>query len=185
MEVINTSYFEAFLNEQLAEPHHDTDAYLERLIIHWGETGETSFTLPPEDTKSGTGASITFTAERRYFIREGGRDVPVEDLSEGYDVYYPVLVFHDSGSASPAAAKKDAPAQTLLNPLALLRHKSGRSLKALALISGVGEEKLARYEQPNYDMRSIPLGEASDITKALNVHAEALLTCAPAAPRTL
>ena len=184
MEVINLSCFETFLREQLKDPEPDTDAYLEQLIIHWGETGAETFTLPPEATRSGTGASLSYTAEARYFIREGGKEIPVEDLSEGYDVYYPVLVFHDSGSASVPAAEP-APAPVLLNPLALLRHKSGRSRKTLALLSGVAEEKLAQYEQPDYDMRTIPLGEASDITKALNVHAEALLSCAPAAPRTL
>lgn len=184
MEIINLSCFETFLREQLKDPEHDPDAYLEQLIIHWGETGSETFTLPPEATKSGTGASISYTAENRYFIRENGKEIPVEDLSEGYDVYYPVLVFHDSGAASAAAAEP-APAPVLLNPLVLLRHKSGHSRKALALLSGVEEEKLAQYEKPGYDMRTIPLGEASDITKALNVHAEALLSCAPAAPRTL
>ena len=45
MEFEQLERFTAFLKENLSAPDFDEDAYLERLIIHWGETGALHFTL--------------------------------------------------------------------------------------------------------------------------------------------
>lgn len=180
MEIINEELFTAFLKRHLKQADFDADAYLEKLIIHWGESGEERFTLRADETRSGAPAAIAFAAKTRYYIRENGQEIPVEDLDEGYDIYRPVLEFLP-GEAEPEA--EEAQPLPPLSPLELLRYKAGKSLREVSLLSGVSEEELARYEVPGYDMGSIPLATAAAITKALNVHAEALLSCAPAAPR--
>ena len=53
MEVENLNLFLSFLKENLKAEEYDPDAYLEKLIIHWGETGRTSFSLNAEETRSG------------------------------------------------------------------------------------------------------------------------------------
>ena len=53
MEFEQLERFTAFLKENLSTPDFDEDAYLERLIIHWGETGALRFTLSAEETVSG------------------------------------------------------------------------------------------------------------------------------------
>lgn len=181
MELVNTERFLSFLKKNLKDPSFDADAYLERLIIHWGETGETTFTLPAEETLSGSEVTIAFSAKTRYFIRENGQEIPVEDLDEGYDTYRPVLEFTSDEPVIPV----EIPAQAHLNPMALIRHKSGKSLGLIAKLSGIRPEQLLAYEQPGYDMGSIPLADAAAISKALNVHAEDLLSFAPTAPRSL
>ena len=143
MERENEELFTAFLTHHLKDAAFDADAYLEQLIIHWGETGETTFTLNPEETASGLAETIPFSVKTRYFIRENGAEVPV------------------------------------------IRHRAGRTRRTLALLSGVSEETLERYEQPGFDLGQLPLATADAIAKALNVHAEDLLSCAPTAPRNL
>lgn len=178
MEIENETLFQSFLSKHLAGTDYDADAYLERLIIHWGETGEEAFSLPAEETASGKTETIVFSVKTRYFIKEGGQEIPVEDLSAGYDIYRPVLVFN---SDEAVEVTPTAP-QSFLNPLALIRHRAGRTLKSVSDASGVSAETLLEYEKPGYDMSSIPLGTAAAIAKALGVHAEALLSCAPTSP---
>jgi hypothetical protein len=179
IELEHEEHFRSFLQKHLKAREFDFDAYLERLITHWGETGEEVFTLPPEETASGEAVSLSFAVGRRYFIREGKKLVPVENLDEGYDTYLPVLSFPTDTAAEP---EETAPAP-LLNPMALLRHRAGKSLRDVAERTGIEPETLIAYEQPGRDMGQMPLGDASKIAKALGVHAEALLTCAPAEPR--
>lgn len=181
MELLNTELFFSFLEKNLKNPAFDADAYLEKLIIHWGETGETTFTLPAEETVSGTDVAIAFAAKTRYFIRENGQEIPVEDLENGYDIYRPVLEFTSAEAVVPI----EIPVQAQMNPIALIRHKSGKSLGLISKLSAISPEKLLAYEKPGYDIGSIPLSEAAAISKALNVHAEDLLTIAPTAPKRL
>lgn len=181
MELLNTELFFSFLKKNLKESSFDMDTYLEKLIIHWGETGETTFTLPAEETVSQADVSIAFHAKSHYFIFENGQEVPVENLENGYDIYRPVLEF----TSDEAVVPTEIPAQAHLNPMALIRHKSGKSLGLVAKLSGISPEKLLAYEQPGFDLGTLPLSEAALISKALNVHAEDLLTIAPTAPKRL
>ena len=50
MEVEHAELFVSFLRRCLKTPPEDPDAYLERLIIHWGETGRETFSLGAEET---------------------------------------------------------------------------------------------------------------------------------------
>ncbi len=179
MEIEHAELFASFLRQHLKTAPQDIDAYLEQLIIHWGETGEETFSLHPEETVSGKAETIAFSVKNRYFIRENGQETPVEDLSEGYDLYRPVLEFTSDQSTTPAAV----PPPAHLNPIGLIRYKSGQTLKSVAAASGIRAETLLEYEKPGYPIASIPLGEAAALAKALNVHAEDLLSLAPTAPR--
>ena len=179
IEINNSELFHQFLEKHLKAATYDSDAYLEKLIIHWGETSEKYFTLPAEETVSGREETIAFSAKTRYYIREGGKEIPIDDLSEGYDVYRPVLEFTSAEAVIPEVS---APSATL-NPIALLRHKSGRTLKAVCAASGLSPETLLEYEKPGFDVGQLPLATAAAIAKALGVHAEALLSCGPAMPR--
>ncbi len=226
IEINNSELFHQFLEKHLKAATYDGDAYLEKLIIHWGETGEKYFTLPAEETVSGQEETIAFSAKTRYYIREGGKEIPIDDLSEGYDVekyftlpaeetvsgqeetiafsaktryyireggkeipiddlsegydvYRPVLEFTSAEAVIPETL---APSATL-NPIALLRHKSGRTLKAVCATSGLSPETLLEYEKPGFNVGQLPLATAAAIAKALGVHAEALLSCGPAMPR--
>ena len=85
MEFEQLERFTAFLKENLSTPDFDEDAYLERLIIHWGETGALRFTLSAEETVSGAPAHIAYTVDNRYFIREDGKEIPVEDLDQAME----------------------------------------------------------------------------------------------------
>ncbi len=183
MEIEHIEVLSSFLKVNLKALDFDEDAYLEKLIIHWGETGEETFTLAADETTSGKPEAIAFSVKTKYFIRENGEEIPIEDLSEGFDTYRPVLCF--DAAAIPAAVPAPAvPPHAPINPMEVLRYKCGKSLKDVSALSGVSVEQLKKYETPGYDMASIPLGTASAISKALNVHAEALLTCAPALPRS-
>lgn len=184
MELENEELFTAFLTHYLKDAAFDADAYLEQLIIHWGETGETTFTLNPEETASGLAETIPFSVKTRYFIRENGAEVPVDDPDEGFDTYRPVLCFTTAEAVETPAPAEPVP-HSALNPLTLIRHRAGRTRRTLALLSGVSEETLERYEQPGFDLGQLPLATADAIAKALNVHAEDLLSCAPTAPRNL
>ena len=179
MEVEHAELFVSFLRRCLKTPPEDPDAYLEQLIIHWGETGRETFSLGAEETASGAPETIAFSVYNRYFIRQDGREIPVEDLSEGYDLYRPVLRFTSDASVPP----EDSAVPAHLNPIGLIRHRSGRTLRSVAQASGVDARKLIEYEKPGYPVASIPLGEAAAIARALNVHAENLLSCGPTAPR--
>ena len=178
IEVQHSELFRAFLQKHLREKNFDGDAYLEKLIIHWGETGETFFALPPEETVSGEEVCLPFSVQSRYYIREGGQEIPVEDPEEGYDLFRPVLVF-TTGEAAPR--REEIPVGKL-NPIALLRHKTGRTLHAVSDATGIAPEELLRYEAQEFDVGQLPLATAAAIAKALGVHAEALLTCGPAMP---
>lgn len=180
MEIINEELFTAFLQRHLKHADFDADAYLEKLIIHWGESGAEQFTLPPEETRSGHRATIAYAVKTRYFIRENGAEIPVEDLEEGYDIYRPALEFLPGEVEEPVEEAAQMPP---LSPLELLRYRAGKSLREVSLRTGVSEEELMRYEAPDFDTGSLPLATADAIARALNVHAEALLSCAPAAPR--
>ncbi len=181
MEIEHIEVLSSFFKANLKALDFDEDAYLEKLIIHWGETGEETFTLPADETISGKPEAIAFSVKNRYFIRENGEEIPIEDLSEGFDTYRPVLCFDKQ--AIPAPIPNTTSPHAPINPMEVLRYKCGKSLKDVSAASGVSIEQLQEYETPGYDMASIPLGTASAISKALNVHAEALLTCAPALPR--
>lgn len=178
MEINNSELFNTFLEKHLKADTYDSDAYLEKLIIHWGETGEEHFTLPAEETVSGAEETIAFSVRNRYYIFEGKKEVPVEDLSEGYDIYRPVLEFTSAESVVPEEISPTA----LLNPIALLRHKSGRTLSTVSAVSGLTPETLLEYEKPGFNVGQLPLSTAAAIAKALGVHAEALLSCGPAMP---
>ena len=180
MEVENLDLFLSFLKENLKAEEYDPDAYLEKLIIHWGETGRTSFSLNAEETRSGAAATIGYEVRTLYFIRENGQEIPVEDLSEGYDIYRPVLRFSDA-PASAAPEDKAAP-HSAMNPLHLIRHKAGRTLRSVSDATGIAPEELLRYEEPGYPLEALPLGTAAAIAKALRVHAEDLLSCGPTMP---
>ena len=180
MEFEQLERFTAFLKENLSTPDFDEDAYLERLIIHWGETGALRFTLSAEETVSGAPAHIAYTVDNRYFIREDGKEIPVEDLDQGYDLYRPVLRF--LGPAETPEEESSTGGRAL-NPIALIRHKSGKTLKSVSALSGIDPERILSYEKPDYDIGSLPLSTAAALAKALNVHAEDLLACAPTMPR--
>ena len=178
MEINNSALFNAFLEKHLRADTYDMDAYLEKLIIHWGETGEEQFTLSAEETLSGKAETIAFSVKTRYYIYEDGKEVPVEDLSGGYDIYRPVLQFFSSETVEPV----EIPPTATLNPIALLRHKSGRTLKSICAATNLTPEALLEYEKPGFDVGQLPLSTAASIAKALGVHAEALLSCGPAMP---
>ena len=168
MEFEQLERFTAFLKENLSTPDFDEDAYLERLIIHWGETGALRFTLSAEETVSGAPAHIAY------------KEIPVEDLDQGYDLYRPVLRF--LGPAETPEEESSTGGRAL-NPIALIRHKSGKTLKSVSALSGIDPERILSYEKPDYDIGSLPLSTAAALAKALNVHAEDLLSCAPTMPR--
>ena len=62
-----------------------------------------------------------------------------------------------------------------MNPLHLIRHKAGRTLRSVSDATGIAPEELLRYEEPGYPLEALPLGTAAAIAKALRVHAEDLL----------
>ena len=181
MELQNPELFLSFLKKNLNSADFDGDAYLEKLIIHWGETGEASFTLDAGETLSGQPETIAFCVDTIYYIREGREKVIIEDLSEGYDGYDFRLRFTSDASVIP----EDIPIDRKISPLGLIRHKSGKTLRSISEVTGIDPETLLAYEQPTFDIGSLPLHTAADIAKALNVHAEDLLHCAPTAPRSL
>lgn len=180
MEFEQLERFTAFLKENLSAPDFDEDAYLERLIIHWGETGALHFTLSAEETVSGAPSHIAYTVDNRYFIREDGKEIPVENLDQGYDLYRPVLRFL---GPTETPEEESAIVGRALNPIALIRHKSGKTLKSVSALSGIDPEIILSYEKPDCDIGSLPLATAAALAKALNVHAEDLLSCAPTMPR--
>ena len=183
MEIEHLDVFSAFLKQNLKTSDYDEDAYLEKLIIHWGETGETTYLLPAEETVSGQPEVIQFSTKTKYFIRENGEEIEVEDLDEGYDVYRPILVFDPDALPAPLPEEQPVPPHSAINPMEVLMYKCGKSLKDVAAVTSIPTETLEAYMTAGYDMASIPLGQADAIAKVLNVHAEALLSCAPAAPR--
>lgn len=179
MEIIHSELFNAFLDKHLRADTYDPEAYLEKLIIHWGETGKEFFTIPAEETVSGKAETIAFSVKMRYYIFENGEMLPIEDLSEGYDLYRPVLQFTSSEPIEPT----EIPPAAHLNPIALLRHKSGKTLRSVCDATDIAPETMLEYEKPGFNTGSLPLSTAAAIAKALGVHAEALLSCAPAMPR--
>lgn len=180
MELENLDLFLSFLDQNLKREAYDADAYLEKLIIHWGETGLTTFSLDADETRSGQAETIAYAVRTRYFIKENGQEIPIEDLSEGYDLYRPVLCF-TAGQAAPEQPEPPAP-HTALNPLHLIRHKSGIPLRTVSEHTGIAPEELLQYEENGYPLETLPLGTAAAIAKALHVHAEDLLSCAPTMP---
>lgn len=180
MEIENIELFLSFLDKNLKNTPYDADAYLEKLIIHWGETGLTAYSLNGDETRSGQAETIAYAVDTRYFIKEGDREIPIEDLSEGYDLYRPVLRF--TGEA-PAPEPSESPVpHAALNPLHLIRHKSGIPLRTVSEHTGIAPEELLRYEENGYPLETLPLGTAAAIAKALHVHAEDLLSCGPTMP---
>ena len=73
----------------------------------------------------------------------------MEDLSEGYDLYRPVLRFTSDASVPP----EDSAVPAHLNPIGLIRHRSGRTLRSVAQASGVDARKLIEYEKPRLPRR--------------------------------